>query len=84
MSIRIYVLLFCSMLAVSTSPLIARYLHNLDPIAISFWRMLLGAIILNIYAVSSNNFHSISSENHFKTILSGILLGIHFALFYAL
>ena len=82
MSIGIYLLLFCSMLAVSTSPLIARYLHDLDPIVISFWRMLLGAIVLHIYAFSSNKFRPLSSENHFKTVLAGVLLGIHFALFY--
>ena len=34
------------MLAVSTSPIIARYLNNVPAVAISFWRMGFGALIL--------------------------------------
>ena len=34
------------MLAVSTSPIIARYLENVPAVAISFWRMGFGALIL--------------------------------------
>ena len=82
MSFKIYFLLICSMFAVSTSPLIARYLNHLDPIAISFWRMLIGALILHIYGSFSKGPKYISSQNSTKTIYAGILLGVHFALFY--
>ncbi len=82
MSFAIYFLLICSMFAVSTSPLIARYLSHLDPIAISFWRMFIGAVILHIYGFFSNGPKIISTQNSFKTIYAGILLGLHFALFY--
>ena len=83
MTIRIYFLLFCSMFAVSTSPLIARHLDNMvDPISIAFWRMLIGAIILTVYGYLTNNIQLVSSKNFSKTLLAGILLGIHFALFY--
>ncbi len=83
MSIKIYFLLFCSMLAVSTSPLIARHLDNMvGPISIAFWRMLLGTIILTVYGYFTHNIKLISSKNFLKTVLAGILLGLHFALFY--
>ena len=34
------------MIAVSTSPIIARYLDNVPAVTISFWRMGFGALIL--------------------------------------
>ena len=83
MSIGIYFLFFCSMLAVSTSPLIALYLDNqVDPIAIAFWRMTIGALILYIYSFCNKKFEPIHSKNSLKTLISGVLLGLHFALFY--
>ena len=39
-------LLLLAMLSVSTSPIIARYLENVPAVAISFWRMGFGAVIL--------------------------------------
>ena len=82
MSLGIYFLLVCSMFAVSTSPLIARYLNHLDPISISFWRMLIGAFILHVYGSFSNETKYISKQNSTKTKYAGVLLGLHFALFY--
>ena len=82
MSFRIHILLFSSMLAVSTSPLIARYLNHVDPVSISFWRMLIGAVILHIYSFFTKSPNYSSNDNKFKTIIAGFLLGIHFALFY--
>jgi len=83
MSIGIYFLFFCSMLAVSTSPLIALYLDNqVDPISIAFWRMAIGALVLYIYSFTNKKFKPINSKNSLKTFISGILLGLHFALFY--
>ena len=82
MSLGIYFLLFSSMLAVSTSPLIARYLNHLDPVSISFWRMLIGAFILQFYSYFKKDRKYILNSNKIKTIIAGILLGVHFALFY--
>jgi len=82
MALRIYILLFLSMFAVSTSPLIARYLSHLNPITISIWRMLIASIIMSIYGYYQNYHRSISRQNKNKIILAGFLLGIHFALFY--
>ena len=77
MSARIYILFICSMLAVSTSPIIARYLYHIDPISISFWRMFIGGMILVIYGFFSR-IESISNDNKYKTYIAGLLLGLHF------
>ena len=82
MSFGIYFLLLSSMVAVSTSPLIARYLNHLDPIAISFWRMFIGAFILHLYSLFYKKKTFLSKKNNIKTIYAGILLGLHFSLFY--
>ena len=82
MSLRIYILLILSMFAVSTSPLIARYLNHLSPITIGLWRMFIAACIMSIYGYWQYELKPISSNNRFKIIVAGILLGIHFALFY--
>tara|TARA_Y100001968_G_C19337600_1_gene707725 strand:- start:133 stop:951 length:819 start_codon:yes stop_codon:yes gene_type:complete len=69
------------MFSVSTSPIIARYLPHVPAITISFWRMCFGAIILWIFTIRK---HQIPLKNkHLKlTIIAGIFLGIHFALFF--
>ena len=74
-------LLFTAMLAVSTSPIIARYLDNVPAVAISFWRMGFGALILWMISVIKKQ-TPLSYENRNKTIMAGIFLGIHFALFF--
>ena len=83
MSIGIYFLFFCSMLAVSTSPLIALHLDNqVNPISIAFWRMLIGGLILYFYSLFNKQRDSINPENSIKTLVAGVLLGFHFAFFY--
>ena len=74
-------LLFTAMLAVSTSPIIARYLDNVPAVAISFWRMGFGALILWMISVIKKQ-TPLSYESRNKTIMAGIFLGIHFALFF--
>ena len=81
MNIKIMFLLFTAMLAVSTSPIIARYLDDVPAVAISFWRMGFGALILWMISVVKKQ-SPLSSENRNKTIIAGIFLGIHFALFF--
>ena len=83
MSVGIYILLFCSMFAVSTSPLIARYLNHLDPIAIAFWRMMIGSIIMHTFSIFYKGKKTLSKKNSILTVSAGILLGLHFALFYS-
>ena len=82
MSVRIYILLVLSMFAVSTSPIIARYLNHLSPITIGLWRMVIAALIMSAYGYYKYDLKPINSDNKLKVIIAGILLGIHFALFY--
>ena len=78
---KILIILFIAMLSVSTSPIVARYLSNVPAVSISFWRMLIGAIVLWLISLFRN-----SSPMHYndtkKTIIAGIFLGIHFGLFF--
>ena len=74
-------LLFIAMLAVSTSPIIARYLEDVPAIAISFWRMGFGALILWGISLVKKQI-PLKDENLKRTIIAGIFLGIHFALFF--
>ena len=82
MSFRIYILLVLAMFAVSTSPIIARYLDHLSPITIALWRMVIAAFIMSFYGYYRYDFKPMSSANHIKIVIAGILLGTHFALFY--
>jgi len=69
------------MLSVSTSPIIARYLENVPAVAISFWRMGFGALIL--WGVSMMRKQvPLKNKNLKITLIAGIFLGIHFALFF--
>ena len=68
------------MLSVSTSPIIARYLENIPAVTISFWRMGFGALILWSAGLVKKQV-PLRSENLKRTIIAGIFLGIHFALF---
>ena len=81
MKLKILFLLFIAMLAVSTSPIIARYLNNVPAVAISFWRMGFGALILwGISLVKKQD--SLKNGALKRTLIAGILLGIHFFLFF--
>lgn len=82
MNIRIIFLLISAMLAVSTSPIIARMLPGVPAVTISFWRMGFGAIIMwTLSLVKPDQKMTVRSRN--RSILAGIFLGIHFALFFA-
>ena len=70
-----------AMFAVSTSPIIARYLENVPAVAISFWRMGFGALILWGLGLVKKQV-PMRNENLKRTLIAGILLGIHFALFF--
>ena len=65
----------------STPPIIARYLDNVPAVTISFWRMGLGALILWSIGLVKKQV-PLRSENLKRTIIAGIFLGIHFALFF--
>ncbi len=69
------------MFSVSTSPIIARYLENVPAVSISFWRMGIGAIILWLISII-NKQKPLKNDNLKRTIIAGIFLGFHFALFF--
>lgn len=82
MNIRISILLFIALFSVSTSPIIAEFLKNVPAISISFWRMFIAALILWTYSLFFKQ-GKVKSSNNLKSIfVAGILLGIHFALFF--
>ena len=63
------------------SPIIARYLDNVPAVSISFWRMSIGALILWCLSLLKKE-QPIPKIYLKKSIFSGMLLGIHFALFF--
>ena len=69
------------MLSVSTSPIIARYLENVPAVAISFWRMSFGALILWGVGMVKKQV-PLRNENLNRTLIAGVFLGFHFALFF--
>ena len=82
MNIRISILLFIALFSVSTSPIIAEFLKDVPAISISFWRMFIAALILWTYSFFFKQ-GKVKSSNNLKSIfVAGILLGIHFALFF--
>ena len=82
MNFKITILLFIALLSVSTSPIMAKYLSNVPAVSISFWRMFIASIILWTYSFYNKKNRIQKNENLSKIIFAGILLGIHFALFF--
>ena len=78
---KIYILLFIALLSVSTSPIIAR-LVDVDGTAIAFWRMAIAAIILFIIGLIKKNIYFNDNKNYKRTLGAGVLLGLHFSLFF--
>ena len=82
MNIKITLLLILALFSVSTSPIVAKALTEVGAISISFWRMLFASMILWIYTMFKPQGRMKVLDNKAKTIYAGILLGIHFALFF--
>ena len=82
MNTKITLLLFLALLSVSTSPIIGRALVGVGAVSISFWRMLIASIILWMFSSIKPQGKMKISSNYNRTIYAGILLGIHFALFF--
>ena len=82
MNYKITILLFIALLSVSTSPIIAKSLVGVPAISISFWRMCIGSFLLWIYSYYNNQGRMKDQSNYLRTAIAGILLGLHFALFF--
>lgn len=82
MNFKITILLIIALLSVSTSPLIGRYLDSVPAVSISFWRMFIGSLLIWIYSCFKRQGRVKNKKNYNRIIIAGILLGIHFALFF--
>ena len=82
MNYKITILLFIALLSVSTSPIVAKSLIGVPAISISFWRMFIGSFLLWVYSSYNNQGRMKDKLNYYRTIIAGLLLGIHFALFF--
>ena len=82
MNTKITLLLILALFSVSTSPIVGRALVGVGAVSISFWRMFIAAIVLWLFSIIKPQGKMIIKENFKKTIYAGILLGIHFALFF--
>jgi len=78
---KVYILLFIALLSVSTSPIVARIIDTEGP-AIAFWRMSIAAFVLWLYSIFDTSIKFQDKKNYKRTIYAGILLGLHFALFF--
>ena len=82
MNTKITLLLVLALLAVSTSPIVGRALIGVGAVSISFWRMFIAAIALWLFSAIKPQGKMKIKNNINKTICAGVLLGIHFALFF--
>tara|TARA_Y100000748_G_scaffold16357_2_gene12723 strand:- start:526 stop:1389 length:864 start_codon:yes stop_codon:yes gene_type:complete len=82
MNTKITLLLVLALFSVSTSPIIGRALTGVGAVSISFWRMFIAAIVLWLFSAIKPQKKMHSKNNLFKTLFAGVLLGIHFALFF--
>ena len=74
-------LLFTALLAISCSPILARFVPDVPAVGISFWRMAIGAAA--VWCISlTRPWQKISKVGWYQTNLAGLCLGIHFALFF--
>tara|TARA_X000001036_G_scaffold435026_1_gene475480 strand:- start:859 stop:1719 length:861 start_codon:yes stop_codon:yes gene_type:complete len=74
---QIYPLLIVGLIAISTSPVIAKLLPNVPAAVIAFWRMAIASAVLWIYAGVFS--HSSKSSNNTKLVyLAGASLAMHF------
>ena len=79
---KIIPLLSLGLLSVSLSPIMAKYLSSSATI-IAFWRMFLASFLLWFYSfIFRKKLKTLSKENKIRTFIAGILLGLHFMLFY--
>jgi drug/metabolite transporter (DMT)-like permease len=80
-SLRIYLLLAVALLAVSTASIFARFIPDLSPVIIGFWRMFIASAILWSFS-SARPQGKLSRKNRTFTLISGVFLGLHFAFFF--
>ena len=83
--LNISLILILAMLAVSTSPVAAKILNqssDVDGLMLAFWRMAFASSILWMFCLIKKQGSFKSYKNLKRSILAGIFLGLHFALFF--
>ena len=84
--LNISLILVLAMLAVSTSPVAAKILNqsnDVDGVMLAFWRMAFASAILWIFCLFKKQGRFKNYRNLQRTVLAGMFLGLHFALFFA-
>ena len=74
---QIYPLLIIGLIAISTSPVIAKMLHLVPATVIAFWRMAIASALLWVYSVFFS-YKSVKSNNSILVYLAGASLAMHF------
>ena len=83
--LNISLILVLAMLAVSTSPVAAKILNqssDVDGVMLAFWRMAFASAILWGFCLVKKQGRFKSRQNLKQSIMAGIFLGLHFALFF--
>ena len=78
----IYVILFTGLLAISSSPVIARLLPLVPAVVIAFWRMIFASAMLWGYS-SIRPQESIEPKNIRLIVAAGFLLAMHFVFWFS-
>ena len=81
MNLKIKFVLLIALFAVSTSPIIARFLPEVSSIVISLWRLAFASIVVWLYSFYKPQ-NKINNQNIIPFVFSGFLLGLHFVCFY--
>ena len=79
---KIIPLLLLGLFSVSLSPIIAKKVLSSSATIIAFWRMFLASCLLWFYSLILKKIKTLSLENKIRTFIAGVLLGLHFMLFY--
>ena len=74
---QIYPLLIIGLIAISTSPVIAKMLPLVPATVIAFWRMAIASALLWVYSVFFS-YKSVKSNNSILVYLAGASLAMHF------
>lgn len=82
MKIGTPLILAFALLAVSTASIIARWIDDVPALAMTFWRMGTGSLMLWFFS-SKFPQGKLSIQNRIRTIIAGVFLGLHFACFFA-
>lgn len=82
MPVRLFFILTIALFSVSTTALVIKHLSIVSVFVMAFWRMFLASALLWGYSLLTPR-ESINKKNKLYVFTAGILLGFHFATFFA-